>query len=422
MRLLRALLLTLAVLLAVSLPLAAWLALDDAPVVETPSLHRNDLAWVKSLFEKHDPRRQTPDVVQSVRLDESEINRLLNYAVELRHVHGVTVDLAPDLATVAATLDMPHSPFGDYLNFNVELIPTTNGIGIRSLQLGNLPVPGAFADRAVLFIHRYLRRDPTYAALADAFVAVHVGDGEATLDYHWRPELLTHLERKSAEFVFDDTDRLLMLPLAEQLEKLLKPLPRGSSVPLVHVLPELAAASMQLSGDARTANRAVLVTLAAYVGEISLPRLLEGNATSLRRAPRVNLTLHGRRDFAQHYIISAAVAVTANPQLASALGLVKEEDDAGHGSGFSFTDLGADRSGVRLGEAASGPLSSVVQAGLAHATTDADLMPDFRALPEFMSQAEFDRRYGPVGGPRYNAVITHIDAVLDAHPLLGRQK
>jgi len=34
-----------------------------------------------------------------------------------------------------------------------------------------------------------------------------------------------------------------------------------------------------------------------------------------------------------------------------------------------------------------------------------------------MPQAEFDRRFGPVGSPRYLTVIERIDAQLAAHPL-----
>jgi hypothetical protein len=34
-----------------------------------------------------------------------------------------------------------------------------------------------------------------------------------------------------------------------------------------------------------------------------------------------------------------------------------------------------------------------------------------------MPQAEFERRFGPVGSPRYQKIITRIDAQLAAHPL-----
>jgi hypothetical protein len=131
----------------------------------------------------------------------------------------------------------------------------------------------------------------------------------------------------------------------------------------------------------------------------------------------VLVSLHGRRDFAEHFVISAALAVNGGSRLANAIGLIKEEEDADKGSGFSFTDLAANRAGVKLGERATGDAAAQVQQRLAAARHDADLLPDFRDLPEFMPQAEFDRRFGPIGSPRYQTLIDRIDARLAAHPL-----
>lgn len=398
-----------------------WLALDDAPAIEPPAAFRRaDLAWVKSLFQKHDPRRQTPGVIQTIRLDEAELNRLLNYAVELRRVSGLAAELEPGRATLSATLKVPKNPFGTYLNLSADVTDAPDGMHIASMQLGSLPIPAFLADWGMRLTHRWLRRDATYAALADAFTQIHFDENQATLDYRWRPELLTHIERKSAELLIAPDDQALMLLYAERLEALLKPRPQGSTLALTQIVPALFAWPLQPDSSAADENRAAFTALGAYLAGISLPRLLESDSRSIRRAPRVLLSLHGRRDFAEHFAISAALSVNGGSRLANAIGLIKEEEDAGRGSGFSFTDLAVDRAGVRLGERALGPEAATVRALLAEARGDAALLPDFRDLPEFMPQAEFDRRFGPVGGPRYQAVIQRIDARLDAHPLTRR--
>lgn len=413
-------------LLAVLAALIAlpWLMLDDAPAIEPPAqFRRADLAWIKSLFEKHDPRGQTPDVVQSIRLDEAELDRLLNYAVELHHVSGISADLTPGLATLTATLTVPPicpsgcNPFGRYLNITAEVADGPDGIRIQSLQLGSLPLPGALADWTARLAHRWLRRDPTYAALADAFIRVSFDENQATLDYRWRPELLTRIERKSAELLIAPEDQARMLAYAAKLDALLKPYPHGSIVPLVSITGPLFTYARQTGNDAREENRAALTALAAYLGGISLPKLLEGHSHSIRRAPRVLLSMHGRRDFAEHFVISAALAANGGSRLANAIGLIKEEEDADRGSGFSFTDLANDRAGVKLGTRATGDAAARMQQLLATAQRDADLLPDFRDLPEFMPQTEFDRRFGPVGSARYQQMIDRIDARLAAHPL-----
>ncbi len=398
--------------------LLLWLMLDRAPAIEPPSeLRRTDLAWVKSLFLKYDPRRLTPDIVQSIRLDEDELNRLLNYSVELRHVSGIAAELTPGKATLTATLAVPDNPFGHYLNLTAEVADTPDGIRIDHLRLGDLPVPAMLADWGARRVHQYLRRDVTYAALADAFTRVNFDENQATLDYRWQPELLARIERKGAELLINPDDQARMLLYAEHLDTLLKPYPHGSTLSLAQIMPALFATPIQNGSDAASENRAALTALAAYLAGVSLPNLLASDGRAIRRAPRVLLSLHGRRDFAEHFTISAALSVNGGSRLANAIGLIKEEEDAGKGSGFSFTDLAANRAGVRLGEHATGSAAARWRKSLATARDDAALMPDFSDLPEFMPQAEFDRRFGPVGSPRYLQIIQRIDTRLAAHRL-----
>lgn len=395
-----------------------WLVLDDAPAIEPPAeFRRTDLAWVRSLFQKHDPRRQTPDVIQSIQLGEDELNRLLNYAVELRRINGIAAELTPGLATLTATLAVPPNPFGRYLNFTADVADVPGGIRIQSLRLGSLPLPGVLADGVARLAHRWLRRDETYASLADAFSQVNFDENQATLDYRWHPILLTQIERKSAELLIAPEDQARLLAYAEQLDILLKRYPHGRTVPLFEITAPLFGFAQTIDGDEAEENRAVLTALAAYLSGISLPKLLEGDSQSIRRAPRVLLSLHGRRDFAEHFVISAAITVNGGSRLANAIGLIKEEEDASKGSGFSFTDLAANRAGVMLGENATGEAAARMQQRLANARSDTALVPNFRDLPEFMPQAEFDRRFGPIGSPRYQKLIERIDARLAAHPL-----
>ncbi len=406
------------VVLLAAFTVLPWLMLDEAPAIEPPAaFHRSDLAGIKSLFQKHDPRRQTPDMLHSIQLDEAELNRVLNYAVELPRISGISAELTPGLATLSATLTVPANPFGRYLNVTAEVAEAPDGIQIQSLQLGSLPLPGALANWAARLFHRLLRQDQTYAAMSDAFSRVDFAENQATLDYRWHPELLAQLERKSVELLIPPEDQARMLAYAEQLQTLLKPYPHGSTVPLVQIVAPLFTQALQAGGDPRIENRAALTALAAYLGGVSLPKLLEGGGRSIYRAPPVLLSLYGRRDLAEHFTISAALTINGGSRLANAIGLFKEEEDAGKGSGFSFTDLAADRAGVRLGERATGDAAARVRQHLAAARTDADLLPDFRNLPEFMPQAEFDRRFGPVGSARYQRVIEHIDSLLGAHPL-----
>ncbi len=92
-------------------------------------------------------------------------------------------------------------------------------------------------------------------------------------------------------------------------------------------------------------------------------------------------------------------------------GLYKEIKDSQDGSGFSFTDLAADRAGSRLGEAStrSKAFAKKIQNRLAGVRDSAPFFPAVKDLPEFMNQAEFQRRFGAVDEPAYRAMMEKIE-------------
>jgi hypothetical protein len=125
----------------------------------------------------------------------------------------------------------------------------------------------------------------------------------------------------------------------------------------------------------------------------------------------LHVTLHGRDDFPQHFVLSALIAAEGSSPLADAVGVYKETADARSGSGFSFNDIAADRAGTRFGERAVQEPARL-QAALAGPLREFDLMPDVSDLPEFLPEAEFRQRFGGVGAPAYLRVLADIDARL----------
>lgn len=398
-----------------------WLLIDPTAKVEAPlAFTRRDISWAQALFNKYDPRRGPADVTQSLSLTTDELNRLLNYAVALKPISGMEAELNPQGAVIGASLKLPRSPFGSYLNVSVGLISNAGLVEVSQVQIGSVPLPGVFGRWAGHVAHRLLTRDPAYAILAASVRRIDFRENRVTLDYVWQPQLLTQLQRKSAALLVGDADRDRLLVYAKFIQQQLKPLPQGSKFPLLRLMQPVFSLARTRGGDAASENRAAITALAAYVSGVSLPKLFQGESKTIRREPPVLPRLHGRLDFAQHYLIAAALAANGGSRFANALGLAKEEDDAKRGSGFSFTDLAADRAAARLGERLIGANAAHVQQRLAVVSQDADLMPDFNDLPEFMSADEFSRRFGPVGSPRYQAVIKQIDTRLSRHPLLGQ--
>jgi hypothetical protein len=122
----------------------------------------------------------------------------------------------------------------------------------------------------------------------------------------------------------------------------------------------------------------------------------------------LRITLAGREDFAQHFLVSAFLAIEAGGPLSDAVGTYKELADARGGSGFSFNDIAADRAGSRFGQLAARE-PDTLQGRVAAGLRDSDLLPDVSDLPEFITEQAFLQRYGGVDAPAYRAMLEDIE-------------
>jgi len=171
-------------------------------------------------------------------------------------------------------------------------------------------------------------------------------------------------------------------------------------------------------GAAPEENRAAFVAIMFYLNRWPLDAVVP-EARSWPRIPQRAFALRGRTDLAQHFISSAAIAAAAGVPLAQWAGVYKELNDARGGSGFSFSDLAADRVGTTFGTLATRDQDSArrLQATVGAGLSEDDIMPLVYDLVDNLGESEFTRRFGGVGGPKYNEVVADIDARIAALPL-----
>jgi hypothetical protein len=175
--------------------------------------------------------------------------------------------------------------------------------------------------------------------------------------------------------------------------------------------------------DPVLANEAAILALAVILGEekvadvarrdIDASRLPEANAL------RERIRLYGRKDWPQHFWVSAGLTLLADADRSTAVGLTKELMDATPGgTGFSFTDLAADAAGNRFARAATRdePSARALQARIHAGVRIADYVPELRDLPEGISLEDFANRYGGVGGDETRRVVDEIERRLAACP------
>ncbi len=117
-------------------------------------------------------------------------------------------------------------------------------------------------------------------------------------------------------------------------------------------------------------------------------------------------TMRGRRDLAQHFVVSCTLAELAGPSLAEAAGLLKEQKDMLGTSGFSFADLATDLAGIAV--AVRLKKGGVTLEALEKGYRVADFLPDPAGLREGLSAGQFAKEFGSFSDKRFVAEVDRL--------------
>ena len=398
-------------LLPLILAVLLILCVEDKPLLR----HRADMtperiAQGKRVFDRNDPRRLRSGTVTRVRLAEQDLDLAVNYAANqmLDAVAGLIIE--KDRALISVTAKLPDNPLGKYLNLKIELKQSHTIPRIDHLSVGKLWIPGFLAELLLKAAFMSVAPVGDWDSMVSAVKHVKFGYKQMTLTYQWRDDL----PGKLSAALWSEFDQERLKVYQTQLAKLTRGDRRrleltGLTKPLFQL-----ASQRSRHGDAIAENRALILALAFYVNQKNLGKLMPAAKEWPQPAWRV-VTLNGRSDLTKHYLVSAMLAAYAGTPLADAVGLYKEIEDARGGSGFSFNDIAADRAGRQMGELA---VSSDNQArrvqGLLAMAKESDFMPETADLPEFMQEAEFQRRFGGLQGEKYRQMMAEIDSRIAA--------
>jgi len=403
------------------LVVVALLALEDEPALEsTGELSAASIKRARALVGAHDPRALSAGTVRTLRLKQADLQLAASYAATRVGRGGAKVSVVPGRMHVAASSELPLNDAGGsghYLNVVLTLEQSVSGAPrVTQLSVGAVPVPAFLANAALRWA---LTSSTPNQPAATLLREVVMTPGELAVTYEWRPDVLDGLRAR----VISDQDRGRLEFYQRALVRNVTKLAKDSSV--AALLGPMFALAEQRSDEltAIAENRALLLVLSAYSNGRGLSGLVP-QAQDWPKPRRVTLRLRNRRDSAQHYLTSAGLVVLGGNRFADVIGLAKEVADAGGGSGFSFTDLAADRAGTLLGETAlySQASARALQRKLARGVADSALAPKLNDLPEYLSEAEFKRRYGSLRSAEYRAEIARIERRLAVLTLYRRMK
>lgn len=333
------------------------------------------------------------------------------------------------------------TPLGDWANLTVSLGLRAEGPPtLQEVRLGRLSLPPGlvlWGAQRVLDTQELLA--PAQLVLA-ALKQVQVTDERLNVTVHWTDAL----QGQTLALVVPTEDWPRLQAYHAQVVGAMERVPAHSRMHPGHPLRELLRTafvlaqqrtmahgllpvtdeSLPASEVAARENRAALVAVALAANKLSLHQLLPRvDGQEVTPLPMASVRLNGREDFAQHYTISALMALMMGGRVADTVGLYKEMMDASKadgGSGFSFNDLALNRAGIRLGQRARQDAIGLQQrlGGDEALVSDDDFIPKVDDLPEFLGRDEFVHRYGGLKDGRFLRQMQDIEDRVSALPVL----
>lgn len=328
------------------------------------------------------------------------------------------------------TLKIPSTPFGEYLNVKIRILPSEQGLRLADCRLGNLTIPGDLALFVVKAGLDLLGEEQLGSQLLATIDNVSFGRDRLLIGFQSGTRfaaLKTRLLARLKEFKTDQASDHELAKIEFYLQHLdslnLSPLPAPISLDQFIVPLFQQARQQSRQSSAEEENRAALYALAIYLGGRDFRKLsdyLLNPEKPFRYNRRVQVVLAERRDLLKHFLVSAGLKLLSDAQMGFAVGEFKELLDANKGgSGFSFIDLAADRSGLRFAELATGSEQQArqFQQRIDSVAAEKDLFPDFQDLAEGLNQKQFIDQYGNIDSERYQDVVKMIDRRLVNLPL-----
>jgi hypothetical protein len=417
-------------------PIVVGLALlgaaERAPLVqESPPVTSEEKRRLYDLLRNKNPKTLAAGATRAVTLDSRDIDLLLAWGLPVVLGEGrgtARVDLiGPRQARVSLTLRLTTlAGRARYLNIvagaRVQIDRGRVSVGDPTLRLGRLVLPDRplrwLAPVIGLLVQAERRARPVLAGVE----RLEIDSGRATLVYR-RIELPSGL---LASFIWGTgSNEAMRRAVRAHVERLLEAaprLPRGE--PRLGAAVEVAFARAQersATSSPVLENRAALLALGILLGHRRLEdvvgSVLDGRGWR-RAAPLARTTLRGREDWTKHFFVSAALTVLSAQAPSDAIGVFKEELDAGGGSGFSFGDLLADRAGTTFALLATrdDAAARAFQARLAAGFRVDDFFPEAADLPENIPATELEARYGGVGGPLFRQYAAEVERRLWSCP------
>jgi hypothetical protein len=400
----------------------APLAFDAAQVTS------EDKRRLVSLIRSKSPRSLQENQTHTLSLSERDINTLLAWGLSLGPgQRKAVVNLDPNSISLTASVPLPLKE-GVSAYFNVELTGQTClerdllQVTLAKCRIGRVNLPPWLLEVLSPMITSVL----THSRLSRPFVvAMHslsltnekleVTYGRLRLHGRGFREDIFGAETAGDEVIASTRVQMQHLLALAALDAD-QPCDFDTCMEAAFTL----AQTRSIIGNPIIENRAAIFALGIGLGHWRVKQFLGTiDDKPIDRVTRERLSsvcLRGRTDWTKHFWVSASLTLLSEDVVSHAMGLLKEELDAGGGgSGFSFGDLLADRAGTMFALCATDNESKAraMQDRIVGGFDVDAFFPVAYDLPEGLTDAQLQSRYGGVGGDGYNKLLQEIDRRID---------
>jgi hypothetical protein len=398
------------------------LAVEDEPLaIEAARVTSAEKRRLVELLRSRQEGHLNGVAIRSLRLEEKDVDLILAWGLSLGSAgRKAKARLGEAEGALSVSVEVPGMR-RDATYFNLQAAAQCNvqagnlGLRLQKLQMGRVDLPRFILSFLSPLAVSIVERDPNLRRILAYVESLRIEPGALEVVYREGAflEVPALLERLGAKDNVLASTEILIGHLLLNWDQL----PEGEKRlgALVEAAFELARESSR-AGSPSSENRAAIYALGVLAGHHRVADLIgltfnDDTASTVRRGLG-RVTLRGRTDWTRHFFVSAALDQISAESASDAVGLLKEELDAGEeGSGFSFSDLLADRAGTLFSLAATrdDQAALAMQARLSRGFYVDDFFPPAGDLPEGVTDEQLQAQYGGVGGARYRQIEQEIE-------------
>ncbi|WP_432464030.1 hypothetical protein [Agarivorans sp. QJM3NY_33] len=395
--------LSLLLLVALSGLLGLKLALSTlASIPAPPAPSPQQVADVKHLLQENMQRLGDASQPVDILLSSQQLQALSRLSSRAFSQINVETQLQAEQLRLRATITLPAQWFGRYLNLQVSLLQSSQGLQLAELTLGDLSLPAQPVFVALLWLsERYFPELPLKVLVSHMSVP-QIDQHALRLQVTAQANVRQTLIKAYQSFSQWQQPQTIGLPIAYYYHKLALLGQQYAGQMEVSLFDYLYPLSFDVAlrgqrGSLLVEQQAMIWAVSLFFSEGSLRSLLlKRFSLELPFVPAPsNVRLAGRRDLLLHFSYSAGLRMAAEQGFSASIGEFKELfDSVAGGSGFSFADLAADFTGIQFAQTATSlaKTQAFLQA-MRQASAEQDLFPRVDDLSEGLSEQQFLKIY-----------------------------